>query len=179
MATGCVVYLLCVQENRAGLVPQILLLSLSRSQVRSLCLEPGADSRRRSRAEEERGMGQQEEKKKEEEEGAASPLGKKQKSSKEVYFSVLPDKYEPLIEEEERETPEERRKRKEEKKKKKKRKYKKYRKNLGKGLRFSWSCLLIGLQSMASVYTTPASAVSTVVTVVTSGSGRRHDGTAK
>ncbi|XP_034467459.1 uncharacterized protein C1orf115 homolog [Hippoglossus hippoglossus] len=126
-------------------------------------------------------MGQQEEKKKEEEEGAASPLGKKQKSSKEVYFSVLPDKYEPLIEEaeEERETPEERRKRKEEKKRKKKRKYKKYRKNVGKALRFSWSCLMIGLQNMASVYTTPASAVATVVTVVNSGAGSRHDGAVK
>ncbi|CAB1425384.1 unnamed protein product [Pleuronectes platessa] len=143
---------------------------------RSFCLKPGAERRRRNSAtaEEEGGMGQQEEKKKEEEEeGAASPPGKKQKSSKEVYFSVLPDKYEPLIEEEERETPEERRKRKEEKKRKKQRKYKKYRKNIGKGLRFSWSCLLIGLQNMASVYTTPVSAASTVVTLVNSGAGSR------
>ncbi|XP_069377652.1 required for drug-induced death protein 1-like [Paralichthys olivaceus] len=120
-------------------------------------------------------MGQQEEKtrEEEEEEGAASPLGKKQKSSREVYFSVLPDKYEPLIEEaeEERETPEERRKRKEEKKRKKKRKYKKFRKNIWKALRFSWSCLMIGLQNMASVYSTPASAAASVVTAANSGAG--------
>ncbi len=66
-----------------------------------------------------------------EKEDAAPPTGKKQKTSKEVYFSILPDKYEPLIEEfeeEGEETPEERRRRKEEKKRKKKQQYKKYRK---------------------------------------------------
>lgn len=65
------------------------------------------------------------------EDAAPSAGKKKQKSSKEVYFSVLPDKYEPLIEEVEEgseETAEERRKRKEEKKRKKKKRYKKYRK---------------------------------------------------
>lgn len=66
-----------------------------------------------------------------EEATAPSAEKKKQKSSKEVYFAVLPDKYEPLIEEVEEgseETAEERRKRKEEKKRKKKKRYKKYRK---------------------------------------------------
>jgi len=54
---------------------------------------------------------------------------KPNKSSKEVYFAVLPDKYEPLLEEEDdEESPEERRRRKEEKKRKKREKYKKYRK---------------------------------------------------
>lgn len=48
---------------------------------------------------------------------------KKQKSSKEVYFSVLPDRYVPLIEEEE----EEHRRRKKEKKKRKQKKWKKVR----------------------------------------------------
>ncbi|KAF1372022.1 hypothetical protein PFLUV_G00277170 [Perca fluviatilis] len=102
---------------------------------------------------------------------------KKQKSSKEVYFSVLPDRYEPLEEEEEEEerkerkeerreeTTEERRQRKEEKKRKKKNKYKKYRKNVGKALRFSWRCLMLGLQSMTSSYTSPASAAVAVVTL--------------
>ncbi|KAM6958078.1 required for drug-induced death protein 1-like [Tautogolabrus adspersus] len=106
----------------------------------------------------------------EKEEDAAPPVSKKhQKTSKEVYFSVLPDRYEPLIEEEEEEeeeTAEERRRRKEEKKRKKKKKYKKYRKNAGKALRLSWRCLLLGLQNMASIYSTPLSAVSTVVTEV-------------
>ncbi|XP_035501005.1 uncharacterized protein C1orf115 homolog [Scophthalmus maximus] len=136
----------------------------SSSLQRSCCLNtrdrgvPATD-------EEEPGMGAQEKKKKGEEE---EEVGKKQKSSKEVYFSVLPDKYEPLIEEEEEEeTPEERRKRKEEKKRKKKRKYKKYRKNVGKALRFSWRCLMIGLQNMASAYSTPVAAV--VVPVVRGG----------
>lgn len=65
----------------------------------------------------------------EQEEDAAPPADRRpQKRSKEVYFSVLPDRYEPLIEEVEEETEEERRNRKEEKKRKKKRRYKKYRK---------------------------------------------------
>ncbi|XP_024144999.1 uncharacterized protein C1orf115 isoform X2 [Oryzias melastigma] len=87
----------------------------------------------------------------EQEEDVTAPSSgreKQQKSAKEVYFSILPDKYEPLIEEE---TEEERRRRKEEKKKKRKKKYKTYRKNAGKALRFSWRCLLAGLQSMASI----------------------------
>lgn len=68
---------------------------------------------------------------------AATPLARKkpQRTSKEVQFAVLPDKYEPLIEEveeeEEQETEEERKRRKEEKKSRKKRRYKKYRKVSG------------------------------------------------
>lgn len=63
--------------------------------------------------------------------GAQEEDSTRHKTSKEVHFCVLPDKYEPLIEEEEEgseETSEKRRRRKEEKKKKKKQKYKKYRK---------------------------------------------------
>lgn len=103
---------------------------------------------------------------------AKAPLARRkpQRTSKEVQFAVLPDKYEPLIEEveeeEEQETEEERRRRKEEKKRRKKRQYKKYRKNVGKALRFSWRCLLAGLQSLASVYASPAAAATTVVTEV-------------
>lgn len=63
-----------------------------------------------------------------EEDAAPAAERRPQKSSKEVYFSVLPDRYEPLIEEVAEETEEERRNRKEEKKRKKKRRYKKYRK---------------------------------------------------
>lgn len=88
----------------------------------------GQGRKRRNLAdEEERGMGAQEK-----EEDTAPLAGKKQqKTSKEVYFCILPDKYEPLIEEvedEREETPEERSKRKDEKREKKKQKYKKYRK---------------------------------------------------
>lgn len=113
----------------------------------------------------------------EKEEDAAPPAGKKQqKTSKEVYFCILPDKYEPLIEEveeEREETPEERSKRKEERRKKKKQKYKKYRKNMWKTLRFSCRCLFAGLQHMASAYSTPLSAMSTVVSEVHRSAGSR------
>ncbi|XP_004565659.1 required for drug-induced death protein 1 [Maylandia zebra] len=112
----------------------------------------------------------------EREEEDASSVGRKlQKTSKEVYFSVLPDKYEPLIEddEEREETAEEKKRKKEARKKKRKNTCKKYRKNVGKALRFSWRCLVTGLQSMASVYSTPLSAVATVVTNVHQASGSK------
>ncbi|KAL0969362.1 hypothetical protein UPYG_G00226080 [Umbra pygmaea] len=86
------------------------------------------------------------------------------KTSREVYIALLPDRYEPLIEEEENEGEDERIK--QEKKKRKKEKHKKYRKNLGKALRFSWRCLVAGLQSLASGYATPLSATATLVTQV-------------
>ncbi|XP_046887471.1 uncharacterized protein C1orf115 homolog [Hypomesus transpacificus] len=84
----------------------------------------------------------------------------KQKTSKDVYFAFLPDKYEPLIEDELEEYVEW----KEEKERKKKEKYKKYRKNVGKALRFGWRCLVAGLQSFAGGYATPLSAAATLVT---------------
>ncbi|XP_049921398.1 uncharacterized protein C1orf115-like isoform X2 [Epinephelus moara] len=126
-------------------------------------------------------MGVQEKEKEED----AAPLEEKkkkqqQKSSKEVFFSVLPDRYEPLIEEQDEEdeedreeTPEERRIRKEEKKRKKKKKYKKYRKNVGKALRLTWRCLMLNLQSMASSCSAPHTAVSTVVTEVHRSAGSK------
>ncbi|KAK5891000.1 hypothetical protein CgunFtcFv8_018298 [Champsocephalus gunnari] len=88
----------------------------------------------------------------EEEAAAPTETKKKKQTSKEVCFSVLPDRYEPLIEEEEEETQEERRKRKEEKKRRKTKRYKKIRKNVGKALRVSWRCLVLGLQNMVAVY---------------------------
>lgn len=98
---------------------------------------------------------------------SSSPSKSKLKTSKDVHFCVLPDKYEPLVEErdeeEEREDAEERRRRKEEKKRKKKMRYKKYRKNAGKALRFSWRCLLAGLQSMVPVYMGPMAAAASVI----------------
>lgn len=93
----------------------------------------------------------------------------KHKTSKDVHFCVLPDKYEPLIEERDDEDSEERRRRKEEKKRKNKIKYKKYRKNMGKALRFSWRCLIAGLQSMVPVCSGPMGAAATVVTTANTG----------
>ncbi|KAJ0009536.1 hypothetical protein NQD34_001238 [Periophthalmus magnuspinnatus] len=103
-----------------------------------------------------------------------SPLKpKKLKTSKDVHFSVLPDKYEPLEEERDEEEvmedTKERLRRKEEKKRKKKIRYKKYRKNMGKALRFSWRCLIAGLQSLVPVYMGPMAAASSVVTTANTG----------
>nr|XP_023694952.1 uncharacterized protein C1orf115 homolog [Paramormyrops kingsleyae] len=75
------------------------------------------------------------------------------KCSKPVHLSFLPEKYEPLIE-----ADEEVERRKEEKKSKRKERNKKYRKNLGKALRFSWKCLVVGLQTLTAGYSTPISA---------------------
>ncbi|CAL9698501.1 unnamed protein product [Knipowitschia caucasica] len=92
--------------------------------------------------------------------------GPRLKTSRDVHFRVLPDRYEPLEEEHDKEEADEeeeqRRRRKEEKKHKKKMRYKKYRKNVGKALRFSWRCLISGLQSMVPVYTGPVAVVTTM-----------------
>lgn len=93
--------------------------------------------------EQDGGMGAQVKK-----EGTGSTAGK-QKCSKEVYFALLPDKYEPLIEELEEEieeSAEEKKKRKEEKKRKKKQRYKKYRKVRGGD--FVWRPKLVGLPTV-------------------------------
>ncbi|XP_022068417.1 uncharacterized protein C1orf115 [Acanthochromis polyacanthus] len=73
----------------------------------------------------------------------------KEKSPKEVHFAFLQEKYEPLKEDEARA------KAKEEKKQKKKESYKKMKKNVGKALRYSWKCLVIGLYNISLGYSTP------------------------
>ncbi|KAF7644569.1 hypothetical protein LDENG_00219700 [Lucifuga dentata] len=116
-------------------------------------------------------MGAQEQ----EEDEAPSARKRPNKTSKEVYFSVLPDKYEPLIEEaeeeEREETLHERRRRKEEKRRKKKEKHKKYRKNIRKAFGFAWRCLVVGLQSMASGYATPFSAAAAAAAAAAGNAG--------
>ncbi|XP_019716356.1 uncharacterized protein C1orf115 [Hippocampus comes] len=83
-----------------------------------------------------------------------------QKTSKQVYFAILPDKYEPLIEDEgNQRTPEEKLRRKE----KRKRRKKKYIRNVKKACTFSWRCLVYGLQSLAGAFSTPLSAVVVVM----------------
>ncbi|XP_043080483.1 uncharacterized protein C1orf115 [Puntigrus tetrazona] len=74
-------------------------------------------------------------------------------------FSLLPERspYEPLVEDDSQH------KLKEEKKAKKKEKYKKYRKNVGKALRYSWKCLMLGLQNFTVGYSTPFSAAASIV----------------
>ncbi|KAG9269803.1 hypothetical protein AMEX_G16869 [Astyanax mexicanus] len=81
----------------------------------------------------------------------------KGKQSKEVHFAFLPKNYVPLEENESKQRA------KEEKKAKKKEKYKKYKKNVGKALRYSWKCLMFGLQSFTVGYSTPVTAAAAYV----------------
>ncbi|XP_052001628.1 required for drug-induced death protein 1 [Xyrauchen texanus] len=82
---------------------------------------------------------------------------KKEKSTKQVHIAFLPEKYEPLIEDEitDKQT--------DNCIKKEQDKYKKFRKNMGKALRFSWKCLVVGLQNFSTAYSMPLSAAATVV----------------
>ncbi|KAJ8289338.1 hypothetical protein GJAV_G00000150 [Gymnothorax javanicus] len=79
--------------------------------------------------------------------------------SKKVYVAFLPERYKPLVEEDEMV-----RRVKEEKKQKRRGRYKKYRKNLGKALRFSWKCFIAGLQSFSAGYSTPATTATILIT---------------
>ncbi|KAJ8274739.1 hypothetical protein COCON_G00093640 [Conger conger] len=81
---------------------------------------------------------------------------KQDKSS--INFAFLPEGYEPLIE-----FDETRARLREEKLIKKKLNYKKYRKNVGKALRFSWRCLVAGLQTFTAGYSTPLSVAANVM----------------
>ncbi|TSN67125.1 hypothetical protein Baya_8941 [Bagarius yarrelli] len=80
--------------------------------------------------------------------------GRKEKSSKQVHFAVLPDRYEPLEEDRTSNTATENNQ---------KRKYKRFRKNFGKAFRYTWKCLVVGLQSFSTSYSGPLSAASTLV----------------
>ncbi|KAF7661394.1 hypothetical protein LDENG_00263050 [Lucifuga dentata] len=79
-----------------------------------------------------------------------------QKCHREVHFAFLPERYEPLIEEAQLNA-------KEEKKKRKKEKYKKVKKNIGKALRSTWKCLMLGLYNFALSYSTPITVAATFV----------------
>ncbi|XP_061074695.1 required for drug-induced death protein 1 [Conger conger] len=83
----------------------------------------------------------------------------KERCSKKVHVAFLPERYEPLIEEDEIKAVT-----KQDRKLKKKEKYKRYRKNVRKALRFSWKCLVVGLQSFAASYSTPVSAATVLMT---------------
>ncbi|KAG7328198.1 hypothetical protein KOW79_008142 [Hemibagrus wyckioides] len=82
--------------------------------------------------------------------------GRKQKTSKQVHFTVLPDRYEPLEEDRASDTAIDENKDNQEK-------YKRFRKNFGKALRYTWKCLVVGLQSFSTSYSGPLSAASTLV----------------
>ncbi|XP_054474532.1 required for drug-induced death protein 1-like [Anoplopoma fimbria] len=76
-----------------------------------------------------------------------------ERSHREVHFAFLPERYEPLVDEEA----------KEERKKRKKAKYKKVKKNVGKALRSTWKCLMLGLYNFALGYSTPITVAATFV----------------
>ncbi|XP_028846040.1 uncharacterized protein C1orf115 homolog [Denticeps clupeoides] len=81
-----------------------------------------------------------------------------EKVAREVHLAFLPGNYEPLEEEGDRAvaaTGEASQKRRE--------KCKKYRKNVGKALRFTWKCLMSGLQSFSMGYSMPLSAAATII----------------
>ncbi|XP_066540397.1 required for drug-induced death protein 1 [Hoplias malabaricus] len=104
----------------------------------------------------------------EKERSSKSPERKseKRKTSKKVHIALLPDRYEPLEEEDEAEGHTE------EKTKEKQHKYHKFRKNVGKAFRYSWKCLVVGLQSFSSGYSGPLSAAATLVPQVQRPSSR-------
>ncbi|XP_029318504.1 uncharacterized protein C1orf115-like [Cottoperca gobio] len=79
-----------------------------------------------------------------------------EKSHREVHFAFHPERYEPLVDDEAQV-------RTEEKKKRKKEKYKKVRKNVGKALRSTWKCLMLGLYNFALGYSTPITVAAAFV----------------
>lgn len=80
-----------------------------------------------------------------------------EKGHREIHFAFLPERYEPLVDEEAQAKEEE------EKKKRKKEKYKKVKKNVGKALRSTWKCLMLGLYNFALGYSTPITVAATFV----------------
>ncbi|XP_075451685.1 required for drug-induced death protein 1 isoform X2 [Ascaphus truei] len=85
------------------------------------------------------------------------PFRGKQRCSKKVHVSPLPDRYEPLQEEvEDTES-------KEVKKSRRKQKVKKYARNVGKAVRTGCHYLLIGIQGLTQAYAAPWTLSSTVM----------------
>lgn len=76
-----------------------------------------------------------------------------EKAKRDINFTLLKERYEPLIEDGA----------KEEKKRRKKESYKKAKKNVGKVLRTTWKCLMLGLYNFALAYSTPITMAATFV----------------
>uniref|UniRef100_UPI0037E848E2 required for drug-induced death protein 1-like n=1 Tax=Semicossyphus pulcher TaxID=241346 RepID=UPI0037E848E2 len=79
------------------------------------------------------------------------------KCHRDIHFAFLPERYETLMDDEAHA------KAKEEKKKRKKEKYKKVKKNVGKAMRATWKCLMLGLYNFALGYSTPITVAATFV----------------
>ncbi|XP_016323397.1 uncharacterized protein C1orf115 homolog [Sinocyclocheilus anshuiensis] len=82
---------------------------------------------------------------------------KKKKSAKQAHTAFLPEKYQPLVEDDIVDQP------RDDNIKKKQDKYKKLRKNIGTALRYSWKCLVVGLQNLSTAYSMPQGATATIV----------------
>ncbi|NP_001122274.1 uncharacterized protein C1orf115 homolog [Danio rerio] len=76
-------------------------------------------------------------------------VNKKEKSAKQVHIAFLQEKYEPLVEEDISDQP------RDDNSKNKQDKYKKLRKNVRKAFRYSWKCLVVGLQNLSTAYSMP------------------------
>ncbi|XP_026104372.1 LOW QUALITY PROTEIN: uncharacterized protein C1orf115 homolog [Carassius auratus] len=83
-------------------------------------------------------------------------VNEKKKSAKQAHIAFLPEKYQPLVEDD-TDPP------RDDHIKKKHDKYKKLRKNMGKALRYSWECLVVGLQNLSTAYSMPLGATATIV----------------
>lgn len=79
--------------------------------------------------------------------------GQNEKWHKEIHIAFQQEKYEPLMDDEA----------KEEKKRRKKESYKKVKKNVGKALRSTWKCLMLGLYNFALGYSTPITVAAAFV----------------
>ncbi|XP_026141947.1 uncharacterized protein C1orf115 homolog [Carassius auratus] len=88
---------------------------------------------------------------------SSTSVNKKKKSAKQARIAFLPEKYQPLVEDEIVDHP------RDDNIKKKQDKYKKLRKNMGKALRYSWKCLVVGLQNLSTAYSMPLGAGATIV----------------
>ncbi|XP_043861372.1 uncharacterized protein C1orf115 homolog [Dromiciops gliroides] len=98
--------------------------------------------------------GQEEQLPRQEPQGEAK--GNKAAHSKKVHFAFLPERYEPLEEQTAGEKP----------KKKYRKKLKKYGKNVGKVITKGCRYFVIGLQGLATAYSSPFVASATVLTLV-------------
>ncbi|KAK1793508.1 hypothetical protein P4O66_011887 [Electrophorus voltai] len=83
----------------------------------------------------------------------------REKSVKQVHIAFLPEKYEPLEEDQDLDIPDIGK----EETKKNLKTYKTFRNNVGKALRYSWKCLVVGLQSFSTSYLGPLSAAATFI----------------
>ncbi|KAF4102314.1 required for drug-induced death protein 1 [Onychostoma macrolepis] len=87
---------------------------------------------------------------------SSTSANKKKKFAKQAQIAFLPEKYQPLVEDDIDQPRDDNIKKKQDK-------YKKLRKNMGKALRYSWKCLVVGLQNLSTAYSMPLGVGVTIV----------------